>query len=266
MKKVLVLTIFLVSLLGLSLRFSSLPAKIFGDKQKMGIKVFSLPEGADVLVDGVEVGKTPFEDSSLEKKEINLKLQLSDARWSGNIRLNEGTVTVVNRELSADESSSSGEVLYLTKGSGAKFISNPVGADIDVDGKNYGKIPASVELGSGEHMFTFAKSGYLKRSIKAVIPSGYQLGLVVDLAISDLDLTSITSPTITITPKLKVLSTPTNFLRVRDKPNLIGKEIERISPGEELILLEDLNAWFKVRLSDGKEGYVSSQYVEKINP
>lgn len=258
MKKIIFLTLFLISILVLSLRLSSLPAKFLTVQPKAGIKVFSLPEGADVYIDGISVGKTPFESLNLESQEVTLKIETKDLTWSGIIKLNPGTISIVNRELS------SGEVLNLTKGDGVNLISNPQGSEVEIDGLAVGKTPIYVHLGSGEHLFVFSKNGFLKRSIKAVIPLGFNLGLSVDLAISELDLTNVVTSPITTTPKLKVLSTPTGFLRVRDKPNLGGSEVGRVSQGDELILLEDLSSWFKVRLSGGKEGYVSSQYVEKV--
>jgi uncharacterized protein YgiM (DUF1202 family) len=103
---------------------------------------------------------------------------------------------------------------------------------------------------------------YLNRSIKASIPEGFNLNLLVDLSLTEADLTGSTIPT-TQTPKVIVKATPTGFLRMRDKPNLNGLEVARLKPGEELVLLEDAGTWDKVRTSDGKEGYVSSIYVTK---
>lgn len=266
MKKLLFLTLILLSIFILSLQFSSVATKFLVDKQKTGIKVMSAPEDAEVFIDGVSVGKTPFVDENLNQESVNVELKSGSASWVRDVRLNSGTVTIINRELAEDEASSSGEILTLSKGGGVNIISDPEGAEVEVDSKTYGKTPIFVNIGSGEHIFVLSKTGYLKRSIKALVPAGFRLGLNVDLALSELNLSNIAAPDITVTEKLKVLSTPTGFLRVRDKPNLIGKEIARILPGDELILIEELTSWDKVRLTDGKEGYVSSQYVEKITP
>lgn len=260
------MTLFLISIFALSLRFSSIPVKFLSERQKAGIKVMTVPEGADVFLNGRLLGKTPFEDLNLQPSQINVKLQTDSSKWVGEVKLNQGTITIVNRELAEDEASSSGEILTLSEGSGVSIISSPQNAEIEIDGNLVGKTPTTINIQSGEHIFVLNKNGYLKRSIKAVAPSGFSLGLNVDLALSELDLTNIATTPITQTPKVKVLSTPTGFLRVRDKPNLTGKEITRVLPGDELILLEELTAWYKVRLSDGKEGYVSERYVEKINP
>src|SRR5690606_10473509 len=106
----------------------------------------------------------------------------------------------------------------------------PADADIEVDGKFYGKTPTTVDVEPGEHSFALSKQGFLKRSIRAYVPEKYNLTVSVDLALSEADLTNITAPPITETPKVKVKSTPTGFLRVRDKPSTSGKEIGRVSP------------------------------------
>lgn len=264
MKKLLFFTLLCLSIFVLSIQFSSVVIEFLAVKQKAGIKIISTPLGAEVSVDGVSAGKTPFDDENLKPETINIKLKSGNASWTSDIKLNAGTITIVNRELSEDEASSSGEILTLVKGGGVDIISDPGGADVEVDTKVYGKTPTFVNIGAGEHIFVLSKNGFLKRSIKAVVPAGYTLGLNVDLALSELDLSNIAAPSITVTNKLKVLSTPTGFLRVRNKPNLTGKEIAKVLPGDELVLLEELTSWNKVRLSDGKEGYVSSQYVEKV--
>lgn len=265
MKKIVLFTVFLLSVFILTLRFSSATAKFLTDKQKAGVKIMTTPENAEVSLNGEVSGETPFVDENLKPGIINVRLKSDFTSWVRDIKLINGTVTIINRELAEDEASSSGEILTLSEGGGANIISDPEGAEVEIDGKANGKTPTFVNLGAGEHIFVLSKTGYLKRSIKALIPTGFTLGLSVDLALSELDLSNIAAPSITITEKLKVLSTPTGFLRVRDKPKLTGKEIARVLEGDELILLEDLNSWKQVRLTDGKEGYVSSEYVEKIN-
>jgi len=47
---------------------------------------------------------------------------------------------------------------------------------------------------------------------------------------------------------------------------LNGKEIAQVKPGDTLILLEEQGVWFRIRLPDGTEGFVSSSYVEKKKP
>ena len=68
MKKIAFFTLFLLSVFILTLRFSSVTAKFLSDKQKAGIKIISTPENAEVYMDGVISGTTPFSDEDLKKK------------------------------------------------------------------------------------------------------------------------------------------------------------------------------------------------------
>ena len=150
----------------------------------------------------------------------------------------------------------------LEKGEGVSVISSPVGAILEIDGIYVGLTPLTTNVGEGEHTFVLKKNNFLSESINKVsVPEGYHLTISVDLAITEADLNNITLPVINATAKVKVRSTPTGFLRVRDKPSLSGKEIRRVAPGDELLLLEEQDDWDKVRLSNGEEGYVSALYV-----
>lgn len=50
-------------------------------------------------------------------------------------------------------------------------------------------------------------------------------------------------------------------LNVREQPNTESKRIGYIDNGERVQLLENQGEWLRVQYTDGKEGYVSSQYV-----
>ena len=262
MKKIIVYTLIIISVLILMLRSSSLIVDLLGIKQKSGISITSTPADATVFLNNQEVGKTPFEAKDLDVLEYNIKLQKDQASWQGNVKLNGGTVAIINRDLANDIPSSAGEVLTLKKGQGITLISNPKDSKVTVDGSEVGISPLSIDLKSGEHTIIIDHPNYIKRSIRINLPDGYNLTIVVDLAISEADLSTVSTPVIKTTPEVKVLDTPTGFLRVRDKPSLLGKEVAQVKPGDVLILLEE-GAWDRVRLSDGVEGYVSSTYVEK---
>lgn len=265
-KKIIIWFLVFISLVALLLRFSNQAAEVFlGIKQTSGIFVYSLPSDATVYLDNKEVGRTPFEDKSLEAKDYTVRITKEGASWEGKVKLSAGTVTIVNRDIATDSASSAGEILNLDKGKGLTVISNPTEADVEIDGKSYGKTPVTVNIEPGEHTILVSRPNYLKRSIKADLPENFNLTVSVDLALSEADLTTIATPVITQTPEVLVKQTPTGFLRVRDKPSLAGKEIAQVKPGDTLILLEEMGDWYRVRLSDGTEGYVSSAYGEKKN-
>lgn len=267
MKKTIILLLILLSLIALTLRYGNEFADNFlSKKSSAGVRILSSPTGARVYLNEMEVGKTPYESSELKGDSYLIKIEEGEASWQGKVTLNSGTLTVVNREISKDPSSSSGEILTLEKGKGVTIISNPDGAEVEIDSKFYGKTPLLVDLEPGEHSFALSSPNYLKRSIRASLPEGFHLNLSVDLSLSEADLETFSSPKITETAKVIILATPTGFLRVREKATLSSKEVARVSPGDELVLLEEQTGWFKVRLENGGEGFVSSDYAEKKNP
>lgn len=263
MKKTLVYFLIFLSILVLLLRFSDQLTNLLGIKQKGGISVLSQPEGATIYLNDSEVGKTPYDTGNLEVGEYRVKLVKDDLVWHGTISLNEGTISIINRDLASDIPSSAGEALTLRRGSGITIISNPDNAKVTIDGKDLGNTPVNANIAEGEHTILIDHPNYLKRSIRAVLPNGFNLAVIVDLSLSEADLSTISTPVIKTTPEVIVSETPTDFLRVRDKPSLLGKEIAQVKPGDVLVLLEELSGWMRVRLSDGTEGYVSSTYVEK---
>lgn len=264
MKKTITLLIVLIIIIVLTIRFVSVELKqFFGVSMKSGVSITTIPEGAVVFLDGNEVGKTPYDNKDLEVKEYKVKLEKDNSVWEGKVKLITGTITLINRELSSDIVSSAGDVLYLEKGKGINVISNPSGSDVEVDSKIYGKTPIGIDLLPGEHTILVTHPNYLKRSIKVTLPLEYSLTIATDLGLSEADLAIVSAPLVSVTPIVIVKKTPTGFLRVRDKPSLLGKEVSRVNPGDELVLLEEVGGWDRVKLKDKTEGYVSVTYVEK---
>jgi len=259
MKKFIAWALVIISLIILLLRFSDKWAEFL-------LGVYSLPSEARVFLDEKEVGQTPYEAKDLEVKDYIIKIARKEASWQGRVKLTPGTITIVNRDLATDSASSAGEILTLNKGKGLTIISNPTEAAVEIDGKSYGKTPISASIEPGERTILISHPNYLKRSIRADLPNNFNLTISVDLSLSEADLATITTPVITQTPEVTVKQTPTGFLRVRDKGSLNGKEIAQVKPGDTLILLEEQGVWFRIRLPDGTEGFVSSSYVEKKKP
>lgn len=238
-------------------------AEFLGFKEKTGLKVTAIPE-AMVSIDGMAVGKTPYQNEDLKVGSYKLRLESENGAWEGSVGLTNGTLSVVNRELAASPASASGEILTLDSGRGVTVISIPDGAGVEIDGKLYGVTPLVVsDLAPGDHTFILSRANFTKRSIKAVLPQNMSLTLAVDLAVSEAAAVNFPAPAVTTATKLVVSKTPTGFLRVRNKPNLSGAEIGRLTTGESVTQLEELAGWVKVRLDNGTEGYISSQYIQK---
>lgn len=261
-----------LSIVSVAIRFGVNPMiKNLGFAERAGLRVDSTVL-SKVFIDSKEVGTTPFQDESLNVGEylIRLEPQVSESSkhlsWQGYVKLNGGTLSVVNRQLAKNITSSSGEVITLEKGNGITVISTPPQAEVIVDGKGYGRTPITItDLAEGEHQFFINREGFLKRSIRIKLVAGYNIILSTDLAIAEADLTQITTVPITKTSKIKIQDTPTGFLRVRNQPSLQGQEIARVDSGDILTLLEELPSWVRVRLQNNLEGYVASAYIEKID-
>lgn len=275
MRKVLLFLIIFISATVLILRFGYKPLiDTLGIKPRAGLRVeANIP--ADVYLGDKKIGATPLQNEDLTEGQFLLRItpqekaaEASDSarEWQGYVKLNGGTLTVVNRDLQANPMLEAGEVITLADGSGATIVSTPNQAEVLVDGKSVGRTPLSISsLSPGEHQFIISKDNFVKRSIRANLVDGFSLNLAVDLAMTEPDLTKLqTTPTV-VTDQLTVKATPTGFLRVRSTASTGGVELGRVLTGETLTLLEELEGWYKVRTADGKEGYVSSIYVEKKN-
>ena len=229
------LLLVVISIFSLIIKFGTQPIySLLGHQTKAGLKITSVPE-AGVFINQESVGKTPYLNGDLLAGEYQVRLESGNMSWQGSVKLNNGTETILNRELAESLASSSGEVLHLYEGKGVVITSVPTGASVEINGKIKGVTPLSVvDLPTGEHLFLLKHPEYLPRTVRA-----------------------------TLLEKVLVTQTPTGFLRVRESPSVLGKEITRVKPGDELILLEEKQGWSKVRLKDETEGYVSSDYIEK---
>lgn len=277
MRKAVLSILVFISLVALGVRYGSEPLiKALKLQPRAGLRVES-NQKMKVFIDSREAGVTTFQDENLIEGEYLVELKpwggsgeasssaaLVNFPWRSYIKLNAGTLTVVNREFSKTVAASAGEVINLEKGKGAVVISTPDEAEVSVDGVVKGRTPLSIDnIEAGEHQFVVDKDNYLKRGIKASLVEGYNLILSVDLALAEADLTKLPTIPISATSQVIIKATPTGFLRVRSAPNLSGKEMARVSPGEALTLLEELPAWYRVRLEDGQEGYISAAYASK---
>lgn len=269
MRKVLLIILVFIGIIGIIFQFGAKPLeRVLGVQARSGLRVESTLKSR-ILVDGKEVGTTPFQDENLIEGEYMVELHpendsTSSASWKGYVKLNAGTLTVVNRELGAENKSQTGEVITLEKGKGVTVVSIPPEAEVNLDGTVVGRTPLTIsEISSGEHQFIISKENFVRRSIRATLVDSYNLVLTVDLAIAEADLTQLPTIPTTSTSQVVVRRTPTGFLRVRSTPNTNGVEVAQVKPGDVLTLLEELPNWNRVRLPGGKEGYVASAYTEK---
>ncbi len=270
MKKVLLILLVFISLISILIQFGKGPLeKVMGASGRSGLQVDSNIK-AKVLIGGKEVGETPFSDNNLTEGELLVSLEsaeessVSAVPWKGYVKLNPGTLTVVNRNLEGNVQASSGEVITLESGKGVTIVSTPPEAEVTVDGVVVGRTPITLsDMSSGDHQFILSKENFVKRSIRAKLVEGFNLVLTVDLAIAEADLTKLPTVPVSSTAQVVIKNTPTGFLRVRNTPSINAAEVGQVKPGETVVMLEEIPNWYRIRLTDGKEGYISSSYAEK---
>lgn len=271
MRKILLPILVFLSVISIFLQLGSGYIKnALGQGVKAGVRVES-NQSARVFLNNEEKGPVPFQDDNLKPGDYLITLKSDDTTapktlWEGYAKLNEGTLTIVIRDLADKKENFSGEVISLENGQGAIVTSSPSGSEILVDGKLAGRTPLAIpDLSQGEHQFIISHENYLKRSIRSKVINNLVLNLSVDLAISEPDLTKLPTTPISSSQEVTIKSTPTGFLRVRETPSVNGKEVGQVKPKETYPLLEESAGWARIRLKDYKEGWVSSAYIQKNN-
>ena len=235
-----------------------------------GLLVSSRPKGK-VFLDGEYLGDTPFREDHLKSGEHTLKITANNLSWSTKLKLNPGVLTVVNRELADNEASESGEIISLNKGKGLAVISRPTKAEVFLDGNRVGETPLVLEkVRACDHTIQLKKEGYLERIVKVRTREGYKMTVNVQLARK---ISPTPSPVELLPPPsaepsgpyIIVKETGTSFgLHVRSGPGLGHPVIEDIKPGGKYPVLGEEKGWVNIRLPDGREGWVSGRYVNKI--
>lgn len=239
-----------------------------------GLQIETTPQ-ATVYIDGDQMGTTPFE---LVQKpgEISIRLvpiatETSLAPWGTKVTLTQGIKTVIRRDFAETEEKSSGEILSFEKISGSTAslaaVSTPDAAQVNLDGQNRDFTPLLInDIAVGDHKLVISQAGYSEREIQARAEAGYKLTVVAMLAKLDTveaneEATLVEEPQ---REKVKIADTPTGFLRVRSGPTKNATESGQVKPGEEYILLEEKDEWYKIEYQKDKEGWVTSEYVNKV--
>lgn len=255
--------------------------------QKGALQVTSSPTSKVYLNDHY-LGQTPLcecdSGSMLTQGEYTIRMAPLDASLSefqDKITISQGVLTVVDRKFGKD-SLSEGSIISLSplpdkNDSRLLVVSFPEGASVSLDDTPLGQTPLlNKNPTESDHMVRVSKNGYNDKTVRIRTPLGYKLTLVVYLSTS----LTVPSPTprqvspspstvMSVTPipkvgsRVLILDTPTGFLRVRDNPSLDGNEIGQVNPGQKFPLLGEQDGWYEIQLSDGTQGWVSSQYAQK---
>ena len=261
--------------LGVSDLFSS-GKTFFMERGETGPTVISQPSGATVILDGTEMGKTPatltkitegdyilsVRKTGYESQEAQIKIEdgykltvsakLFPIPIPGNIQKFADSENLydltINNESITNSPDRAKAVVYWnsTRGLG---ISDEIEYYIDQGGNAYN--------GLGEIITTLEELEALKDA-----KNGAYLGFGTSApglteAAKEMYL-SLTEGNQTGT----ILQTGVGWLRVRETPSLSGGELAKVNVGEILPVLETQGNWVKIKLTDGKMGWVSGTYIE----
>jgi len=245
---------------------------------KGALQVTSSPQ-SEVYLNGKLVGATPLckceNKDMVSVGEYSLRLVPKDKSlnpFEEKVMINKSTLTVVDRTFGEGQSAS---VITLTpisdkNSSEIIVITSPPGADVYLDNNLSGKSSFALKnVTASDHELKLSKEGYLDKTLRIKTTDGFMLKTIVYLG-TNIDSSapilpraeSLPSPTVSPT-KVLILDTPTGFLRVRSSSSVSTSEIGRVSPGETFDLLEETEGWFKIKLVNGLEGWISSQYAQK---
>lgn len=226
-----------------------------------GLQIFSAPK-AQVYLNGEKKGDTPFSSQTLNAGEYEVKVATGSASWLGRVKLEPGTVVVVNRQLLARENEGpAGEVLSLENGEGVAVISEPDASLVEIDDRTAGRTPLVVkDVPPGDHKVTVLSENYLARSISFQVHPNYRT--IINIQLSQ-KIENVATASAKLSKQVLIAATPTGWLRVRDIPSLSGVEIGKVYTDEQYPLVEEQADWLKIRLADGREGWISAEYASK---
>jgi uncharacterized protein YgiM (DUF1202 family) len=240
---------------------------------KAEIEIKSYPQ-ASVYINGQEVGKTPYQDRNFKPgvTEIRLVADGVNTQWERQMSIPPQTSVIISRTLSDDAAKTEGHILYFEdsgKDNIAGLIINsiPQGASIVIDGEMKGETPLTLnDLSPGEHKITASLPSYKSKEIITNAIAGYKLvaemSLSRDVELSD-DSEDQEEEQEEDQAMIEILDTPTGWLRVREDASTSSKELGKVDPGEEFVLVDEKSGWYKIEFEDG-EGWISSTYAEKV--
>jgi hypothetical protein len=250
--------------------------------QKGALQVTSSPQ-SKVYLDDKYIGRTPITKTEpkdmIQTGNYTIRLEPSDpnlSEYQEKITITAGTLTVVDRKFSKG-SLSEGYVITLNplsdkKKSELEVISFPSDSNVELDSNAIGKTSLLYKSPTeSDHLLRVMKDGYKDKTIRIRTPNGYRLTVIAYLGIaSESDLintptpTGVATPSATLSPyNILILDTPTGFLRVRSSSNINSSIVTTVAPGETYPLISEEADWFEIKLTDGKTGWVSSQYAKK---
>jgi hypothetical protein len=252
----------------------------FLDKQtgKGALQVTSVPK-SQIYLDNLLIGTTPFCACDLTQMirigSHDIKLVPTEGNFKPfeeKIAINKSTLTAVDRTFTGDAGSEGSitSLIPLDDKNEAEVLvtSLPDKANVFLDSNPVGVTPLLLrQISPSDHDLRITKDGYKDKSLKIKTASGYKLNSIFFLGINaDLSgpQTAPAGAPLIATPSasVRILDTPTGFLRVRKDNSIDSLEIGRVKPGEAYELIQEKTDWFEIKFASSS-GWISSQYSAK---
>lgn len=252
------------------------------NKSKGALQVTSSPN-AKVYLNDKLLGETPLCKCDLKDMIPQGDYTIKLVPVSGNfgsfeqkITIEPKILTVIDRSF-AENGLDSTSIINLNqiddkKDAQVSITTFPQGAQVFIDNNLAGQSPLLLKnVKQADHELRFNKDGYKDKVIRIKVVLGFRLNAVIymalnpDIASKSIDLKNSSLSATLKEEKVKILDTPTGFLRVRKEASVSAAEIAQVLPENIYTLLDEAQGWFKIKLDDGQEGWISSQYASKLN-
>ncbi len=251
---------------------------------KGALQVTASPQ-SKVYLNSTLIGENPLckceQDTMLGIGEYTIRIEPLDRSlpsFEEKITIAKSILTVVDRTFGAG-AASEGSIITLQPLSDRNalellIVTFPEQVKVFVDGSQSGTSPLLLKnFTASDHEIKLEKDGYKDKTLRVRTISGYKLLVTAFLGIQvgakaspvpqlSLSPTASPSPTIVV-QRITILQTPTGFLRVRAEGSVSANEIGRVYPSETYELLAEVQGWYKVKLANGTEGWISAQYAQK---
>jgi len=285
MKKALLILI--PSFIFASVAFLIVQSIILRGNEKGALQVTSSPQ-SEVFINGKSIGKTPLckcdPKDMLRTGEYTIRIvPLSGgfSEFQEKITISKSVLTVVDRKFGKGATSEGSIITLEPLKEGNKrellVISKPDKSEVLLDNTPSGFSPILLkDVTESDHEIILKKTGYTEKRVRIRTPNGYKLVASVYLGVDEDGVIATPTPTVsptaspsaTITPvslptKITILQTPNGFLRVRQTASTSSDEIGRVNPGDTFDILDEAPGWYKIKLTTGDEGWISSQYARK---
>lgn len=249
--------------------------------EKGALQITSNPK-AKVYLNDKLIGQTPLcqcDAKTMPKiGEYTIRLVPLDGNFEPfqrKITITPKVLTVVDRTF-AQTALAQASIISLVpigdkKDAQISVISFPINAQVFLDSNPSGLTPFLLKnVTESDHEIKVTKEGYKDKTVRIRTVLGYKLEAIIYLGIdpqvataSAVPISTQSAKTVSASPTVLILQTPTGFLRVRKDASVNALEVGRVNPDEVYNLVDEISGWYQIELKDKTKGWISSQYAKK---